>query len=59
MNKELILENMEQAAKDYAKLLWECGMYDKDTPATPEDMAYAFSAGAKWMARQLLSKEDK
>lgn len=59
MNKKQVLEDMVQAANDYAKSLWKCGMYDKETPATPEDMANAFSAGAKWMAQQLLSKEDK
>ena len=59
MNKQQILESIEQPSKDYAKSLWECGMYDKDTPATPEDMAIAFKAGAKWMAEQFLPKEDK
>lgn len=59
MNKKQIIENLLQAAKDYAKSLWQCGMYDKDTPATEEDMANAFQAGAKWMAEQLLSKESE
>lgn len=59
MNRKQVLESIEQPSKDYAKSLWQCGMYDKDTPATEEDMMFAFKAGAKWMAEQLLSKESE
>lgn len=47
-------EKLNTAADDYSKSLYESGMYDKETPATPEDMAYAFKGGAKWLQSQPL-----
>lgn len=43
-----IEEKIDEAAKEYAKSLWESGMYEKETPTTEEDMTYAFKAGAKF-----------
>lgn len=43
-----IEEKIDEAAQEYAESLWKAGMYDKETPATEEDMAYAFKAGAKF-----------
>lgn len=44
----IMQEEIEKAANEYANSLCECGMYDKETPATKEDMAYAFKAGANF-----------
>lgn len=41
-------EDIYRAAVEYAISLSECGMYDKETPATKEDMEYAFRAGVKF-----------
>lgn len=52
----MIMQNeIEKAANEYANSLCECGMYDKETPATKEDMAYAFKAGANYA----LGKQEK
>lgn len=47
-------EKLNTAANDYSTSLYESGMYDKETPATPEDMAYAFKGGANWLQSQPL-----
>lgn len=48
-------EEIEKAAVEYAVSLSECGMYDKETPATKEDIEYAFKAGVKFA----LGKQEK
>lgn len=54
--KETITQDyVEKAANEYANSLYECGMYDKETLATKEDMAYAFKAGANFA----LGKQEK
>lgn len=59
-------EEVGKAANEYANSLCECGMYDKETPATKEDMAYAFKAGANYAlgkqakdAEEISSLEDE
>lgn len=41
-------EDIDRAAVEYAASLSECGVYDKETPATKEDMEYAFKAGTNF-----------
>ncbi len=54
-----IEEKIDEAAQEYAKSLWGVGMYEKETPATEEDMTWAFKAGAKWaLSHQWVSEED-
>lgn len=48
-------EDIDRAAEEYATSLYECGMYDKETPATKEDMEYTFKAGANFA----LGKQEK
>jgi len=55
-----IEEKISKAAENYANSLHESGMYDKETPATPEDMEYAFKAGANFaLQNQWISVEDE
>ncbi len=54
-----IEKRIDKAAQEYAKSLWGVGMYEKGTPATEEDMTWAFKAGAKWaLSHQWVSVED-
>lgn len=55
MNKTITQEEIEKATVEYAASLSECGMYDKETPATKEDIEYAFKAGVKFA----LGKQEK
>lgn len=48
-------KDIDGAAVEYAASLSECGMYDKETPATKEDMKYTFKAGVKFA----LGKQEK
>lgn len=48
-------KTIEEAAREYAKSLWECGMYDNATPANEEDMRYAFKAGVSYASSLPLS----